>query len=240
MDPGCFGTGNKIVGTITLVGSDKIRIVDAREWLHVRHLLPDLNLKGWLKYASAIHGFGQVQTTDIPSTDHEVIGMNHGQKFVERNVNFLASLSLSTQFDGRSHDQRAIVVGFLNAFLGLPLEITAIGNDSCSNRCTIITTPSDKHDAHLSNLTVNLEVVHSLFGRGNEHAILILDDGGGTISVLALDLIIGVDHVGRVDSKKVLIGKGLNGSMTVLNEKSLRIVCVGAIVYECVLRFEVI
>lgn len=228
MVPGRIGTGDEIVGTIALVGSDKARVVDARKGFHASHLLPDLSLKGWLEHASAIHGFGQIEAADVPSTDHEVVGMNHGQEFMERNIDILASFSIITQLDGRRHDQGAIVVGLLDAFLGLPLETAAIGNDSCSDRGAIVTTPSDKHNAHLSNFTVNLEVIHGLLGRSNELAILTFGDGGGTIGVLAPDLVIGVDHIGRVDREKILTCREGKGSMAVPNGKSLRVVRVGS------------
>jgi hypothetical protein len=132
-----------VVGTVLLVGSNEVRVVDAGKWNHLSHLLLDLSLESWLENSSSVHGPGQVHAADVPASDDKVIGMNHGQDIMEGNVDILGSLCIGAELHGRTHDDRAIVVSSTRTFTGVPDEATAIGNDTSSNSGTVVAAPSD-------------------------------------------------------------------------------------------------
>jgi hypothetical protein len=198
---------NEVVGTILLVGSNEIWIVDAGKRNHGSHLLLDLILESGLKNSSSVHGLSQVQSTDIPATNHKIIWMNHGQDVMERNIDILGSLSIGTKLDCRSHDDRTIVISSTRAFTSFPDESTAVGNDASSDSGTIVSTPSNKHHTGLGDLAINFEVIDSFLGGGLKFAIGGLVDQGGAIRILGSDLIVGVDDVWRIDFEEILVGR---------------------------------
>mmetsp|Transcript_22511 Transcript_22511/g.39898 ORF Transcript_22511/g.39898 Transcript_22511/m.39898 type:complete len:209 (+) Transcript_22511:687-1313(+) len=67
-----------VVGAIGLVCSNKVRKVDGRHWHHVLHLVVKLILQLDIQHLGAAHGITKVHLGDIPSTDSEVLRLNHG------------------------------------------------------------------------------------------------------------------------------------------------------------------
>lgn len=185
-----------VVGTLLLVGSDEVGVVDARKGLHGSHLLADQHLQRRREHLGTVHGISKVHAADVPTTHNEVVGVNHGKKIMERNVDFLASLAVDSELRGRAHDDRSIVVGRALALLGLPDEIALVGDDTGGHSGTVVATPADKHDADLGDLAVDLEVIESLLGNGDILALGVLGDVRGAVGVLGLDGILGVLHVG--------------------------------------------
>lgn len=199
-----LGTGENVVSTVTLVGSNEIWVVDGRKWLHGSHLLADLLLEGWLKNGSAVHSISQVHGRDIPSTEDKVVGVDHWENVMERDVDLLASGGLSTELDGGAHDDGTIVVGRLGSGAGLPSEVLLVGNDTGGDSGTVVTTPSYKHETGLWDLALSLEVIDGLDWLGNVLAIGSLGDLGGAVGVGGLDGVLGVDDFIGANGDKVI------------------------------------
>ena len=219
---------NEIVGTVFLVGSNEVGVVDGRERDHLGHLLLHLGLEGRLEDLSAVHGLGQVHLADIPTANDEIIGVDHGENIVEGNVDLLGSLGVSAELHGRTHDDGAIVVGLARTFLGLPLEAATVGNDTSSDGGSIVTTPADQHHADARDLAFDLEVVNSLGGSGNESAIL-SRDGSSTVGVLGFDFSVSVSDIGGVDGEgfggghfgeSVAVSRPVRGAVGVIRVRS--------------------
>ena len=198
-----------VVGTILLVGSNEVRVVDGRQRNHLSHLLLDLGLESRLKNLSAVHGLCKVQLADIPTANDKVIRVDHGEDIMEGNVDVFVGLGISTKLEGRAHNERAIVVGLARTFLGFPANVATVGNDTSGDSGTVVAAPSDQHHADLGDLAFDLELIGSLPGSGDEVAVGIGFDASGAVSVLGLDLIVSVGDVGRVDSKSG--GRGGSG-----------------------------
>lgn len=198
LDVGSGGLGplEDIVGAILLVGSDEVGVVDGGKRNHASHLLPDLSLESGLENLGAVHGLSQVKTANVPTANDEVIGMDHRQDVVKRNVDLSVSFGIGTELEGRAHDNRAVVVSLLVSFLGLPGELSAIGENTGGNSGTVVTTPADQHHTDSGDLAVDLEVVEGLLGSSD---VLSLGIGlylSCAIGVLGSNLRLGVGNIG--------------------------------------------
>jgi hypothetical protein len=94
-----LGSGKDVVGTVLLVGSNEIGVVDAGQGNHLGHLLADEGLEGRLEDLGAVHGSSEVQAADVPTANDQVIGVDHGKDLVEGNVNVHMGLGISAQLD---------------------------------------------------------------------------------------------------------------------------------------------
>lgn len=196
-----LGALKEIVGSVLLVGSNEVRVVDGGEGSQLSHLLPDVGLESRLKDLGAIHGLGQVQRADVPASNDKVVGVDHGQQVVEGDVDLLVGLGVGSELDGRAHDDGAVVVGLLNALLGVPNKVASVGNDTGGNSGTVVTTPADKHHADLGNLAVDLEVVERLLGSSHKVAVGVGLDTGGAIGVFGSDFRVRVIDIGGIDDE---------------------------------------
>ena len=205
MFKGSLAAFDQIIGTVFLVGGDEIWVVDAGKRDHLSHLLLNLSFEGWFKNCSSVHCLSQIHATNIPTTDDKIIRVNHRQDIMKGDIDIFGRLCVRTQLHGRAHNNRAIVVGSTRAFASVPDETTTVGNDTGSDRGTIVPTPSDKHHTGLGNLAIHLEIIDSLLWSGYEVAFGSLVDQGGTISVLRFDLVLRVGNIGRVDDEEILV-----------------------------------
>lgn len=215
-----------VVGTILLVGSNEVRVVDAGKRDHLSHLLPDLGLQGRLKDSSTVHGVSQVHGADIPAAQDQVIGVDHGEDIVEWDVDLLGGLSIGTQLHGGTHDHGAVVVGSALALAGVPGQTLAVGENASGNGGTIVTTPPDEHDTGLGNTALDLEVIESLLGRGDVLALGSLLYGSSAVSVLGLDLGVRVGDIGRVDGEELPVGARGSDRMTIPVREARSNLCV--------------
>lgn len=199
-------TLDDIVCTVTLVGRDKVWIVDAWQRSDLGHFLSNKVLECRLKDLCPIHCVGHVEGANVPTSDDKVIGVHHGQQVVERNVNVLASLAVCTELDSRCHDNRAVVVGSLLTLASVPGKLTAIGNDRGGKGASVVTIQADEHHASLADSAVNLEVIGGLLWSSGVLSVGTLRDIGGLIDVLATDLIVGVVDIWRRDLEGSLGG----------------------------------
>lgn len=198
-----LGAFEDIVGAITLVRSDEIRVVRARERLHIGHLLLDHVFQGRFQHTCPIHGLGKVHAADVPTTNNKIVRVHHGKHIVKGNVDLLPGLGFGPKLHRRAHNNGAIVVGGLWTLACLPDQAATIGDNAGRDRGSIIPTPSDEHHTNLTHLTLNLEVVYRLFRLSDVFSIRALRDGSGMVGVLSLYLPVGVHDIGRVYGEKV-------------------------------------
>lgn len=203
-----LGARDHVIGTVFLISGNEVRVVDAGKRNHRGHFFLDLGLECWLEDCSPVHCSSQVQATDIPTTNDEVIGVNHWQGVMEWDIDILGGLCIGAQLHGGSHDNRSVVVSSTRTLTSFPDQATAIGNDTGSNRGAIVTAPTDQHDTSLGDLAIDFEVVDSLLRSSYKLAVRGLIDYGGTIGVLGSYLVWGVGDIGRDDCEEVLLGKG--------------------------------
>lgn len=209
---GGLGALEDVVGTLLLVGSNEVGVVDARKGDHGGHLLGNQSLEAGLENLGAVHSLGEVELADVPAADDNVVGVDHGEEVVEGDVDILAGLGIGAELDGRAHDQRAVVVGLLLTAAGLPGEPAAVGNDAGGDGGTVVAAPANEHHTQLGDLGVDIEVVLGLLGDRNILAVN-LGHLGGVISVLGADLVVGVLDVGGVDLEgHLLVGGGGNAA----------------------------
>lgn len=204
MSHGGLGALNDIVGSVLLVGGNEVGVVDGGKRSQPSHLLPDVSLQGRLQDLGAIHGLSQVHRADVPAANDQVVGVDHGQEIVEGNVDILVGLGVGSKLDGGAHDDGAVVVGLLGAFLGVPHKVAAVSNDARGDGGTVVTTPADKHHANLGNLAVDLEVVERFLGSRHKVAIGVGLDAGGTISILGADFRLSIIDIGGVHDEGAL------------------------------------
>ena len=200
--PASLVTLDDVIGTIFLVGSDEVGVVDTRQRLHLGHLLADLALESGLQNLGTVHRLGQVQAADIPTANSQIVGVDHGEQVMEGDVDLLASLSVSAQLDSRAHDDGTVVVGGLLTIASLPRELATVGQDTGGHGGTVVSTPADQHHTDLANLAVDLEVVVGSLGGGYQLVVRGAGNLSSLIGVLRLDFVISVDDIGRLDSKQ--------------------------------------
>jgi hypothetical protein len=190
-----LGTLDQIVGAIPLISSDEVWIIDGWQWSHGSHLLGNQLLQSWLEDGSAVHGISQVHGANVPTTNDQIIWVNHWQNLMERNVDILGGFSISAELHGRAHEDRTIVVGGTRTLTSGPGEGTLVSKDTSGDGGAIVTTPSNKHHTDLWNRTLNLKVIDSLLWSSYVLSISSLGDRGSAVSVLGLDFSLGVDDI---------------------------------------------
>lgn len=201
-----LATLDQIVGTVLLVGSNEVRVVNGRQWDVRGHFLLNQSLEAGLQNLGTIHSLSKVQLANVPAANDKIIGVDHGQDLMERNIDILVSFGIGSQLHCGAHDNGAIVIGLLLSLLGRPDEVAAVGNDTGGDSRTVVTAPADKHHTGLGHLPFDLEVVQSLSRGGHELAIRVCFDLGSTIGVLGLDFAIRISDIGRVDCEDIIGG----------------------------------
>ena len=116
----------------------------------------------------------------------------------EGNIDVLASSVVNTELDSGSSDHGADVVGELDSILGMPRDVVSVCVDSGSQGRTVVSTPSDKHETSLGNLSAGLELVLLVVGSNLVLAFYDLD-GSSRVGVLGVDVLGRVGHIGSID-----------------------------------------
>ncbi|KAH3669352.1 hypothetical protein OGAPHI_001473 [Ogataea philodendri] len=87
-----------------------------------------------------------------------LVGSNEVWVRVERSVH-VQTVGVDTQLDSGGLGDRSIVVGVLQTFLGVELDLVLVGKHG-SHKCgTVVTAQSNKHHTNFRHLKVNLELV---------------------------------------------------------------------------------
>lgn len=202
MIPRSLSSLQDVIGTSLLVGSDEVRVVDTTKRLDLGHFLVDESLQGGFKNRRTVHGIGQVHAADVPTADGEIVRVNHRQHVMEGDIDLLVGLRIGSELDGRAHDNRAVVVGSTFAFTSGPDETATVGEDAGGDGGSIVTTQTDQHHADLADLALDLEVVRLLFWFGDKLTIGTASHVSSMIDILAVNLGVGINDVGRVNSEQ--------------------------------------
>ena len=84
----------------------------------------------------------------------------HGRYYMQvHNPNTQSTVSSLADPNGGGLRQGAEIVGLLHAFLGVPLEVELVGQNTRSEGRTIVAAPANQHDARARDLLVRLELV---------------------------------------------------------------------------------
>lgn len=204
VSPASLGALENVISTVLLIGGNEVWVVDGGKGNHLGHLLLDLGLEGRLEDLSAIHGLSQIHLANVPAANDKVVGVNHGEDVMEGNVDLLMGLGIMAKLEGRAHNDRAVVVGLARTLLGIPGELTAVGEDASGDGSAIVASEANQHHADLGDLTVDLEVIESLIWSGDILAISINVNLGSAVGVSGTNFRISVGDVGGVDGEEVL------------------------------------
>ncbi len=121
---------------------------------------------------------------------------------MEGDVDLFSCFGVTAELHCRAHDKRAVVVGSTCAFLGGKRESPSVCDDTGGDGGAVVSTPSYHHETDLADFAVDLELVGSLFGRGNV-AVGGLGDRGGVVDILTLDVVVGVLDIGRFHGEEM-------------------------------------
>ena len=194
-----LGTLEGVVGTSLLVRSDEIGEVDGGEGDDILHVRVQFPLEVIFEDTGALHSITQVAVVDVPTTDLEVIGVGHGEKMGEGDVDVLAVL-ISTNTDGGGLCQRPNIVRGLLSFSGPPGDVLTVGDDTTGKCATVVSTQPNDHHTDGGDISGGAELKVGGFGL---HGGGTITDGGGAVGVVVggVDVGLGVLHIGAVDNK---------------------------------------
>jgi len=188
--------GENVVSTVLLVGSDEVGEVDGAERLHLGHDGDELTLKVVVENLGALESSTHISTVDIPAADLKIGGLDHGEKIMERNIDFVTVGGHTETHSGALGDG-TVEVGLAFARASVPLQTETVGDDTSSHGGTVVATPADQHDTGLGHATLGVEGELGLQVLSDETAVFSLGHTGGVISVVRHDLVRGVAHIGR-------------------------------------------
>lgn len=72
--------------------------------------------------------------------------MDHWQHLGNGDKDIFTGFGIGTESDGRSSDQGADVVGFLDSVLGMPRDVVLVGEMSSENGGTVVSTEADEEE----------------------------------------------------------------------------------------------
>ena len=214
---------NDVVRTSLLVGSDEVRVVDGWKRLaNLSHEGGDLTLEVVVEHLGTLHSLVQGETRDIPTTEDEVIGVDHGENVRNRNVDILASDGVSTEADGGGTKHGADVVGLLYALLRVPDNVVTVGEHSSTERSAVVTAEANhqqtvnksesdngdkvklllEYSPSLGDLPGRLEL-EGLRGGLDEILPILDDDLCTTVGELGRDVLVRVRGVLRLHDDRV-------------------------------------
>mmetsp|Transcript_46482 Transcript_46482/g.77422 ORF Transcript_46482/g.77422 Transcript_46482/m.77422 type:complete len:266 (+) Transcript_46482:554-1351(+) len=81
-----LGADEDVVGTVGLVGGDKVLVVDRGHGDDVLEEGLELTLEIIVEDHGTFHGVGEVGAVDVPATKLNVIGLDHGEERLEGNM----------------------------------------------------------------------------------------------------------------------------------------------------------
>jgi hypothetical protein len=124
-------SGDQVVGTGRLIGGDKGRIVDGGKGLVLAEILGDLTLKIPVEDFGTGHRGGQVEGTDVPSSDDKVVGMDHGKDCVDGRIDII-TIGIDPELHGRRLGDAAVVIRLDQSIFGVEAEVVTVGGDGGS------------------------------------------------------------------------------------------------------------
>jgi len=193
-------TGNDVISSFLLVGSNEVFVVDSREGDDTFHMGSELDLEIIFQDFSSSHGISQVHLADIPTTDDDVIGVNEGKDLVQGKEDF--GVLGVTNLGGRGLGDGAQIVGLVGTGSGVPGDVVLVGKDTSGESGTVVTTETNEHSTESGGDGVSLEGVLGSLEVGGIEAIGFSHDGSLT-EVGGGDVLFGVLGEGADDSEVV-------------------------------------
>ncbi|CAG8678659.1 9423_t:CDS:2, partial [Acaulospora colombiana] len=194
------GTGDKVIRTFLLVGSDKVRVVDTGKRVDGSHQGRDLALQVVGEDLGASHGGIEGSAGNVPSANDEVVGVNGGEHIGERNMDVRAGRGVHTETEGGSAENGANVVGLLDTLLGAPVDIVTVGKNRSGQSGAVVATQADHHQAvhipenyipELGDLPGGPEL-KGLLGRADFKHTILVGDGLAVVVKSGRDVVIRV------------------------------------------------
>ena len=122
-----LGSREDVVGTLTLVGGDKVWEVNSLHGLDLLHVRVELVLEVNVKDLGTLHGVTEVHAVNVPSVPDDLAGVDHWQHVLHGRVDGI-SVHVVSELDGRCHHDGSPVVGLLGALLGVPGDSILVGD----------------------------------------------------------------------------------------------------------------
>lgn len=155
------GAHTDIVASVSLVGSDEVRVEHSGKGLDLGELILELLKEGRLKNLGALGSLMKVSGADVPTTDIKVNGGNHGEQILDWQEDVLEGTSLLIHFEanmsGGTLGERAMEVGLDFASPGLPGHGLSVGDEASCESGAIVAAKTDEHDTELGHLLASLD-----------------------------------------------------------------------------------
>ena len=190
---------NHVIRAILLVGSDVIGIVDRGQGLEVLHVRVHDLLEVVVIHTSALHGVAQVHRANVPSTNHQIVGIDEREKILEGNVEIPSGNG--TNLHCRALRDRPVVVRVHLALLRVPGNLVLVGKNSCSDSGSIVATPANEHHTDLRDAAIGLENV-LLVARSHDDLTIFNLRFTRMVDVVGSYSVISVGDVGSVDKNR--------------------------------------
>jgi len=151
-----ISTQKNVVGPISLVGRDEITVQGCREGHDGLELGLELLEQIWLKHLGALASVVEVDLGDVPPTDYDISGLDHGKNFFNRLVHVLKVtgdlFELEPDMSGSTLSEGTVEVRMLNAILGLPGYLLLVSEEARDQGRAVVPANADKHHAEFRDL----------------------------------------------------------------------------------------
>mmetsp|Transcript_16408 Transcript_16408/g.39050 ORF Transcript_16408/g.39050 Transcript_16408/m.39050 type:complete len:306 (+) Transcript_16408:675-1592(+) len=159
---GLLGARKAVVSAGALVGSNPVRVVYGRARLHALHVRAELTLEVVLENRSSVHRVGKVGARDVPAVEHNVGGLDHGEKGLHRKPDVVSPGGAAEAHRGGLR-HRPVEVGCVHALLCTPGEAELVGEATTGDGRAVVAAPADDHHAELGHVALSAEL-HVLGG----------------------------------------------------------------------------
>lgn len=190
------GSGKNIVGAVALIFGIETGIENGGQRLQFFHFWRELTLQIIVKNLCLVHSDSEVVFADVPATDDEIIGVDHGKDRIEWDVYIFVAQG-GADANSRRVNERAEVIGLLNALSRIPLKIVLVGENSSSDSGAIIAAPTDHHGTDAADLLGGSEGVVFISERDGGFTIACDVHNGASIVEIGLVEMGGVANMGR-------------------------------------------
>mmetsp|Transcript_21119 Transcript_21119/g.49874 ORF Transcript_21119/g.49874 Transcript_21119/m.49874 type:complete len:552 (-) Transcript_21119:169-1824(-) len=178
-----------IVGTLALVGGNKVRKVDGRQRNNVLHVGVELLLEVVIQDLRSLHALRQVHFVNVPSAPDDLARVHHREHVFEGSKDGVAP-GVVSELDRRGHHQRSPVVGLFLSLLCVPGNAEFVGQSTRDAGASIVSSETNQHDSDLWDFAFRLELHFGL--HRNHHvpfdkcALILEVRDDGLVGVLAL------------------------------------------------------
>lgn len=193
-------TGNDVISSFLLVGSNEVFVVDSGKGDHILHVGSELDLEIIFQDFSSSHGISQVHLADIPTADDDVVGVNEGKDLVQGEEDF--GVLGVTNLGSRGLGDGAQIVGLVSTGFGVPGDVVLVGKDTSGESGTVVTTETNEHSTKSGGLGISLEGVLGSLKIGGIDTVGFSHDGG-------------LGKIGGGDVLFSVLGEGANDSEVV-------------------------